>query len=163
VTPGVRGSERLVVLVDRRGSGQRRRSARPGERLHRCAEAEGGELLGLAGARPEARAPQEPLGLTRAERARVDEPVRGRLRGGDGLRGGRRRGSRDRGGRGGRGGLGGGLGSQRRRVVAMMRAPATMHSTAPAAAVDRGGGDVVLVCPAVEAHPQRYRPGAPAP
>ena len=62
------------------------RAGRAGERHHGGLEVQRRERLGLARARPEARAPQQPLGLCAAERARVDadrrrdrlQPRRGR-------------------------------------------------------------------------------------
>src|SRR3954451_19886299 len=68
MSPEVLGSEGVAVVVGRRGAGELRRG-RVQQLVHRGVEAHLREPLDVAGARAEARAPQQPLGLRLAEHA----------------------------------------------------------------------------------------------
>ena len=119
--PGVQRRERLAV-DGRLGARHRRGARRAGEREDRGVEAHRDQPVDVTRARAEAGAPQQPLGLARAEGALVDgdrgglAPARGR----------RRRDGGRRAGRGVRGGgqRGGGMRARRLRLLALLLRPA---------------------------------------
>ncbi len=72
MAPRILGSERQPVVVVGLGPAEPCLALRPRERMHSAAQPLVGELLGLAGRRAEAGAPEEALGFLRAETASVD-------------------------------------------------------------------------------------------
>jgi hypothetical protein len=77
VAPGVARRERAPLIVVGRRAGQPG-GRRPRERRDGAVEPDLGEALGLAGPRPEAGAPEQPVGLLDAERAAICGDAGGR-------------------------------------------------------------------------------------
>jgi hypothetical protein len=75
VAPGVGGGERASLRVAGRRADEAL-AAGPGQRQDRAVETERGELLRLSLARPEARTPEQALGLGAAERTTVGSEAR---------------------------------------------------------------------------------------
>jgi len=67
----VGGRDRVTVVVDRGGAVQGRGTARPGQRLDGADYPQRGQLLGLAGDRPEAGPVDQPRRLSDSERTLV--------------------------------------------------------------------------------------------